>query len=479
MRKRLAAFFLCLTLALSCAARAEFSETLDALKTAYAAGSPVTARIAVSFDSLGGSDGTLAVVNEALSPLEATLTLSKDSEAVLLTDGGETLLSVAGEGMGDAALSPLGAAETLLALYQDVLPIFYSELAQGGKTTEAVKSLSIKNVGYAKKQTVYTYTTEEAAALLPILHELLDGRLEELLANTPFREAFITYFNGMAFADKLVVKRFMDKDGNDMGVQATAKVVNAEGGDKRSVTLFGGYSAGTGAYLSFSCPAVKGDNSLKFVLSAAVKKTSKQATLTASVDVTRRVDKERYTLATDVSLKNKLTDGETWLGTVKRSESVNGVQTAYTVTPALVLKDGALSGTVKVEKTADKASVYKLTANVSLAPGAEDAFSSARTTLKLAGLTDEEREQALAPVVKQIEGALLARLAAMPEKERMLLLTLLRTDAWMNGPSVPVPGAQETAPAPNQSQAPSESAAPATDAGDDGSTSEQDDWTVE
>ena len=439
MRKKVFILLVCLSLLCAPAASAAFSDTLTALTASADAGDAVDLLISLRADALGVSDKALSVLTQALSPLSLRLTVRGNDGAVSLFSDDETLFSFSAEGLTDAQeTSPLLPLTALKALFLDAVPILYDALAPTAVITEAEKSLSIKNVGYSKKQTIYTLDKDAANALLPTLHELLDAPLDQVLSNAPYREAFLAYFDAFTFADKLTVKRMADKQGADIGVQITAKITD-ENADKRSLTLYGGYIEGTGAYLSFSCPAVKGNNSFKLVLSMSLKRTQKQAALALTADVTRRLANERYTLATDVSLKNKLTDGEAWSGEIKRAETVAGVKTTWTITPDIKAENGMLSGDVELEKLTDKVLMARLTAHITLSKGNEDGFSSAAHHVSLTGLDEEGQTKALLPLAASLSALISEKFSALDETDRALLQSIFYTDLWMNGPSAALP----------------------------------------
>ena len=439
MRKKVFILLVCLSLLCAPAAGAEFSDTLTALTAAADAGEAVDLLISLRADALGVSDKALSVLTQALSPLSLRLTVRGNDGAVSLFSDDETLYSFSAEGLtGAQEKTPLLPLTALKALFLDAAPILYDALAPTAVITEAEKSLSIKNVGYSKKQTVYTLDKDAANALLPTLHELLDAPLRQAVSNAPYREAFLAYLAAFTFTDQLTVKRMADQQGADIGVQITAKITD-ENADKRSLTLYGGYKEGTGAYLSFSCPAAKGNNGFKLVLALSLKRTQKQAALTLTADVTRRLANERYTLATDVSLKNKLTDGEAWSGEIKRAETVAGVKTTWTLTPDIRAENGALSGDIGLQKLVDKVLTARLTAHISLSKGGWDGFSDAAHHVSLTGLDDEGQEKALMPLMAGLSALISERFSALDETDRALLQSIFYTDLWMNGPSAALP----------------------------------------
>ncbi len=435
MKKRTFVILLCVLLLCSVCAQAEFSETFSALQTAYEAGTPVTLNASLTIDEMNLSDESKELLSSLLAPLSLTLSVTPEKEAFSLKDGEETSVSLQGKGLtSDSVLSPF---LQLKALFSDTLPLVYERLAQDAEVKESTKSLNIKNVGKAAKQIVYTYDKESAAVLLPDLHTLLDAPLEALLKDTPYRDEFLSYWQNVGFAGTLTVKRYLDKEGADLGLQITVKVTNADE-DKRSVTLYGGYQAGKGAYFSFACPAAKGSNNFQYTLSSKFEEAVKKNSWTLSSAVKRKLDKKSYSVSTKLSLKNAVKDGEKITGTVETIETKNGVKTTTTWTPTLIKDGTGLSGTVTVKQLNERAAVYQLTATVRLDTDDAEALQTDGEMLDLTDMNEEERETALTPAAFKITTAFIQKLSTLDEKQRSLLTHFFRTDAWMNGETVPV-----------------------------------------
>ncbi len=441
MKKRTFAVLLCAVLLCTACARAEFSETFSVLQAAYQAGTPVTLNAELTVDEMNLSDEAKALLSSLLAPLSLTLSIAPDKEAVALLDGGEAVLSLQGRGLaGSSAFTPF---LQLKSLFKDTLPLFYERLAQDTEGKESSKSLSIKNVGSVSRQIVYTCDRESAAALLPDLHTLLDAPLETLLTDAPYKDEFLTYWQNLGFAGTLTVKRYLDKDGADLGLQITVKAASADE-DQRSVTLYGGYKEGKGAYLSFACPAVKGSNNFQYTLSSKFEETAQKNTWTLTSAVKRKADKKSYSVSAKVSLKNQIKDSEKITGTAETIETKDGVKTTATWTSDLQGDGAALSGTITLKKLNERATVYQMTAAVRLTQGSGESFNSDAETVDLTDLSEEERENALKPAVQKLTNAFIQKLSTLDEKSRSLLTHIFRTDAWMNGAAVPVSETDES-----------------------------------
>lgn len=440
MVKRLLALVLCLTL-VCCGAQASFLDAYDTLSAAYDAGETLRADLRFTLEDMEASDGGLAALKGMLEPLTLSLSLRGGEQALAILKEDETLFSLAG-----ILSEEEGKIPALRRLFGEGLPILYDTLKEGGKTEEIKRSVSIKNVGSAGLQTVFTYTAEEANAILPTLHELLDPYASVLTAGEPYQEAFLAYLSAMSFSGKLTVKRFKSKDEADMGIQVTARVT--DGKDKRSITIFGGYAAGKGAYVSFACPATSGSNQFKTVFSYAVKNTTKQDTFTLTLDTTRRIGKDRYTKALDVSLKSKPDGDERRVtGEAALSKTEGGIKKTWTLKPELTAKAEEISGTCTLTQTTDKLQNWQISVNGTLGKGDAAAFTGAEQALDLRKMNEEEQLKALAPARDRLLTLVAKYISALDEKEQSLLINLFRTDAWMNGPSVPVPKASDEAPA--------------------------------
>ena len=450
-------------------ALAEFSPRWEALNE----GDGVTVSLSGSLDSLSGvSKQSLGIMNAWLSRLEAAVSLGRDSRAEILLDGDALLsasvqrqsayhLTVFGpsgsayltDPAGKDALALLaGSAGTLPdvtvlpELYAAIAAPLYAALEQGTTPKTVKEATSIKNAASSASYVNYLFKNgelndvwpEALSSILPVMKEVLDGQpgvyaqLKETLS-------------ALTFSGECRFKRFLDKEGNDLGLQFTGQA--AKGDDKRKVTLFGGFTPDKGGYISLSLPAVSGKNTLK--ASLGVKLTSKKGvnTLDADGSYTRTFDGVTTAYTMDGSLKNAVKDEEeAWTGKITWTATENKVKTTWTLTPSLTFDGAGLYGKVTFQQKEGNTVKLKGTLNLSLRPLEEITVPAAFTAKDLRLLTEEQARTAVLEELVPLIGALAELFAALPEAERTLLLHELRTDAWMNGPAV----SEEKAPVPIQ-----------------------------
>lgn len=424
MAKRVILLVMVLLMALL-SAQAAFLPAYDALVDAYDAGQPVCAEISVSFDKLSAAGDGLTLLNEMLSPLAVSMYVRNDAQALKVSHADSELAAVSGalveRQMGE------GALDALLSLYLNGMPAVYERLALSGEVVQGKRSTTIKNVGAATEQTVYTHQKEEAQALLEDVRALLSPYLDVLYAKMDNGAALQAYVENLVFEEALVVKHYTT-DGQSVGLQITTRVSNA-GEDRRKVTLYGGYAAGTGAYLSVKCPATRGNNNLDVQLSLAFKEAKKQNTLTGSLKVTRRLGDEKYSLDHALSLKNVFSDaGDTVSGKVTLKKTEAGQTTTLTLTPNLTALADVITGTVTVAAVENKIALYTAQAGVTVRAVSPEEFPTPTGADGQAQLTSFSRE---------LLTALGNYVAAMPQEQRLMAYHLLRSDAWMNGETAP------------------------------------------
>lgn len=245
----------------------------------------------------------------------------------------------------DAALPDWGKAQAALqAIAEAALP----HLLEAEKPVKT--STSIKNAGRGASQLVYTYKMADAQALwqamagdvLPHLDNLFGALLME------HAQAATTSLRTLEMKGALTIKRILDKDDRDLGLQITGTM--ALDGVNRKLTLFGGQSD-TGAYLSLKLPATRGNDTLELQLSLP----EKEGELAADWRLKWVSGKDSLNTTGVIALKSKPADlGETLNGSitlkVRRRGSVSD-DTEYALKPVLTFSGLNLDGSLTLQIT--------------------------------------------------------------------------------------------------------------------------------
>ena len=450
-------------------ALAEFSPRFDRL----AGQESVTLTVNGQLESLAKlSKRSLEIVNEWLTGLELNAQIGRNS-AVRMAKDGESLLSAyvsrqngytltvfqpsggayLTEPEGPDALtlitgrdSALPDAGALPALYSAAAPELYAALEQYVTPKTVKEPTSIKNASAAASYRNYLFPDGKLNEAWPDALAALLPHLKQALAEQPGRYAEAEkLLSGLEFSGECRFKRFLDKEGNDMGLQFTGRASSE--GDNRKVTLFGGYTPDKGGYVSLTLAGVGNKNSLK--ASLGVKLTAKKSvnTLTAEGSLDRTLNGKTTAFTLNASLKNEAREeNERITGKVTVTSTENKVKTAWTLTPDLTIGDQGLEGDVAAQRKTGGKETLKATVRVRMAAGEGDAFPAALSAKDLRGLTEERARAAVLTELAPLTGTMAALAAELPENERTLLLHELRTDEWMNGPAVPAPAA-DTEPA--------------------------------
>ncbi len=206
---------------------------------------------------------------------------------------------------------------------------------------------TIKNAGRGASQLVYALKKEEALlfwqqaapGLLPGLEALLKALL-------PWRADEISRdLGGLAPSGALTLKRILDKEGADLGLQLTGTLTLDD--RNRRLTLFGGQSA-RGAYLSLKLPAARGQDTLEFQLSLAFS----EGRLKGDWRFKEVTGKDAFSASGAIELRGLAeAEGECLTGslTAKTSRNRNGERRRadYTLKPDVRFTGAWLSGTLE------------------------------------------------------------------------------------------------------------------------------------
>ena len=399
---------------------------LDGLVFRAASGKTLSAAIEKNGESL-----VSAFVNRQAS---YTLTTFQPSGSVYLTDpAGPDALTLITE--KDMSLPDVPA---LPALYKNAAPSLYAALEKYVTPKTVKEATSIKNASAASSYVNYLFPDGKLNEAWPEVLEAVLPCLKEALSGQPgwYAEAE-KLLSALEFSGECRFKRFLDKEGNDLGLQFTGKA--AKDGDNRKVTLFGGYTEGKGGYVSLTLAGIGSKNSLK--ASFGVKLTAKKNvnTLTAEGGLDRVMDGKTTAYTLNASLKNEISEeNEHWTGKITLTGTENKVKTTWTLMPDLTFGESGLEGDVAMQRKTGSNVTLKAKARVRLTSAGEESVPAALSAKDLRGLTEEKARTAVLSELAPLTGALVSLTADLTANERTLLLHELRTDEWMNGASVPV-----------------------------------------
>ena len=324
---------------------------------------------------------------------------------------------------------PHTARSALAGIVQGALPFLLPE-------EKPVKtSVTIKNVGRGASQLVYALKTEQAAAfweqaspgLLPAFDSLFNALL---MGKAPAASAGLRTLKPLG---ALTVKRFLDKEGLDLGLQVTGTL--ELNGKARQLTLFGGQSA-DGLYLSFKLPAKRGSDTLEAQLSLAYALGSVQGDWRL-----KTVNgKDRLDASGAISLNSAVEDGaERLFGSLSAKIRQSGAVTQsfdYTLKPDLLYTGNALEGTLQFQERKGKAIRKDIT--FTLEGAMEEALQPLTALAEVDLLSASERQTALA--VAQVRNALVPSfsrfLQSLSLDTRLLVLHDLGRERRTQGESV-------------------------------------------
>ncbi|MBE5786447.1 MAG: hypothetical protein E7324_02785 [Clostridiales bacterium] len=392
--------------------------------------------------TLDGTEIFCAAIQEQAA---YTLTTFSPSGNAYLTGPGEkdalTLLS--GEGMVLPELTMLSD------LYLSWAPVLYPLLEEMVTPKISKSSTSIKNATASSSYINYTFKADEMNAAWPQILDTLLPLMKDALGDQPdwYRTAE-EILPQLVFSGECRFKRFLDKQGADMGMQFTGNA--ALGNDVRKVTLFGGYTPDKGGYFSLSLPATKGKNTLKFTFSGKLTQKDTQRTLALESTYSRTLDGESASFTLEGSLKNAIkTDKETWSGKITLTEKTGGVSSVWTLTPALTFTDDGLQGEMALQQKQNKTTLLKAAVALSLRQGQPLDPPMPESAQDLRSLQEANARALVLPEMVPLTRALMLLIVQLPEETRNLLTHEMRTDAWMNGPTptlIPAPAIPESLP---------------------------------
>lgn len=469
MRKmfiRLLACALALLLALPAASLAEFSPRLNAIMEKDGVALELTGQ----YQSLAKlSKSTLQAVNEwlAKSAVTAEGRLGGQMSAIRVTEDGKDVFAIATQprdGGMVTAFKPSGNAyltgedqksafEMLTGssafvpdlsqfpkLYEKIARVMYPVLES--KTEGKVKKsrTTVKNAAASTNYVDYVFKADEMNALWPEVTAAVAPVIREFFQDQPDVAAKVEKLLAeLVFSGECRFKRLREKENGDMGLQFTG--VAGRENDLRKVTVFGGYTAGKGGYLSVKLPAVKGKNNLTVQLSLSEGTTKAGVhSLRADGSYKRRMDDVSESGALKASLRNTVkNDDEHWAGSVTVSQTKGGTKTTYTFQPDLKFTSEGLNGAVKVQRTVGGKADMKATVQVKLTEAAAAQLEEADTAQDLRGMSETEAQAAVREELPELVQVVARWMGELPEDVRTLMTHELRTDEWMAMTAVAAP----------------------------------------
>lgn len=462
--KRLSAWACAVSVFLSAAvsARADFSPGWDALAAADA----VTLEIDGQIDALDGlADASLEAVNGFLSRTGAEITLNGNNDEgyrlLVRLDGQPALTVSAGadaEGVvtaffpsdgvyrteterPDALALLTGAPETeirplrLAEGYRQAAPALFAALAEFVSPRQVKEKTSIQYAVSSPAYELYTFPDGSLNAAWSRTAEQLIGALPSALGeNSGMISQAESLLRSLTFSGDCRVRRYLDADGRDMGLQFTGRA--GLEGDMRKASLTLGYTPGTGGSLEMSLPAVTGKNSLKITLAGRVTEKNGERTLTLSASRVRKTQDGNESASLDVTLKNAMgEDGqEHWSGKGTLTLDVGKKKTVWTFTPGLVCDRDALSGDVAVQRKEGSKTTLRATVRLRLAKAEAVPAPDGEGAVDLRGADDARARAAVMAEWPVLAGLTARMMATLPADVRARLTHDLRTDSWMTGP---------------------------------------------
>ena len=424
-------------------AEVRLTDAPDMGKEAMAAMNTLLSRLRFTIRA-GKSCGRIAVAADGEEIVSAEVTEGDEYTLTLFGPAGNAYLTSPGEKDALGLLTGGGMTLPPLTEWAEKYPVLaeklYGVLEQNCNPKRTKQKTSIKNTAGSTVFITYTLSgntltdgvwEEALEAILPALREILGDR-EDLY------ESARQVMEELMFSGECTFKRFLDKDGGDMGMQFTGTVAWRR--EKRKVTLFCGYTPGKGGYLSLRLPAARGDNETRIMLDYAETTQETYRSWTLNADYINVYDGEKQADHLEGTVKNTHREaGEEWTGRIQVSKTENKRRTEWTLTPQLSGDGKDLAGTVRFSRQVGKNDPMK--GEITLRIGYEADMTMPETpkdAVDLRAMPEEEARSAVRAEWIPLTGAVARLVQTLTEEERALVTHALRTDEWMYGPDAPV-----------------------------------------
>ena len=427
MRRKLLIVWLLLSL-LPFPAQAGFSDTWDALKQ-----NPSGVKVTFSspeVTKLNAKEEALSLLNAYLSPFTLEVSDIAGNGTIRLSDreSGEAAAFRLRE--TPEALPYLSAEQALRGLWDTGFPALFTALCGEEPPEIEEKGTSFRVLGYSASRQSLT-VSKALFSVLPkeALTPVLDG-LKAVFRDYEVSPAVSAYLDQLTLEGEMTVRRNLNGEGQDLAYQFAGRI-GTGGEDVRKLTFIIGKN-GDIYYFSVKAPAVRGGNNFQAALTVPKRSETKtKSSRKITLSIRRTVDKETWKLDDSLQLSSQKGKEEAITAVLERETSDGSVKQTWSGTLRLsATEDGHLDGTLSFRQLHASSDVIRWQANVSVSPAeaetAADTVTETQAVMMLAGLLTKKKNQ-------------------LPEKERRQLEHLLRTDAWMNGASVPpLPETEET-----------------------------------
>lgn len=453
MRVRRVTAFVLSALLCALSAQAAFSPGLTEFAGQYDAGEPLRVDLTAEISAWPDiSDKTLGAYQAWLQDAELSLFLKKGEDredgAARLSHQDQTILSLftgTDARLADMHLIILGGAVTrylgtqdnppwqtllgageplpdLMESYKalrDLAALCFAHLRPCEKALN--KSISIKNAGRGASQLVYALNNDDANALwaqaspelLPVFERMFTALPRDMAGRA--RQALLA----LSFTSGFEVKRFLTKEGADMGLQITG--VMMINGITRRMTLFGGIS-NKGLYLSFKLPATKGADTLEAQLSLVFD----EGVIRGDWRYRQTAGREKLDASGKVNLKNARDDGNENItgkltakirqsGTTERSLNCE-------LMPSLRITERGAEGTLALAVMEGKRLLQDVSLGFDLTPADMPALPAAQAELDLSGADKGQIEYATNQLRASLLPPLQEFLFSLPMDTRLLVL---------------------------------------------------------
>ncbi len=447
--RRLLSFVLCLFMAAGMAS-AEFSPAVSALNQAYLSGQAYALRLSVK--ALAWPDvspETLAALQGWLDTAQLSLSLGKEEgrETALaqLSGNGQpvfTIMNRIGGEQADMTLEVPGSLAATRYVGTKALPPWQrllgalprlTDVSEAGSALKQIAALSlarllpfekavkggvsIKNAGRAASQLVYALKAEETQALWEQAGPELLPLLARLADELPFlNEGFLHSLGTLVFTRSFTLKRYLNGDGSDLGLQITGTM--EFDGQARKLTLFCGQSD-KGLYLSLKCPASRGGDTLEIQVSLAYAAGRVQGDWRYKTIF----GEEKLEASGKADLKsNPEAAGERIFGNLSMRLKTPVRTADFLLTPDFRLKDGTAQGTLGYSEREGKSVIRDLAFTLDLLPAGEIKGPEALAEIHLDQAGGEQATLSAAQVRLALMPALKEFLFSLPLPARLLVL---------------------------------------------------------
>ncbi len=396
-----------------------FSDTADALD---AAGSLTLQVGGLNVLQLTGNEHGRETLNAFLNPLSAEISLREETARLKLSASGREVASL---GLDAEAYPDVGTLphEAFRRLFSETLPELFDEMLGMVPEEEIpepeLKKVRIRNLPTSTRRTTLTVTPEQFRTSRAV--EGLKAQAAVISAHLPFHDELIAWMGKMTAAGSLTFRRLENDEGEPVAWSISGRVSDG-GKDVRNLSLYGGVS-GLNVYFTLKLPARSGKNNLELTVNLKDQAGKKTSTWSGTVTCKRSKDRVSYTVKDTLSLKNEHAAQEQISGSIKREVTEGGIKSVWTLTPALTGDGRRLEGTVKVTKKHAQTQAWQAELAVSMSEGAE---------------TEEAAAGDAAQFALQLTSYLTEYRNSLSKADQRQLDHMLRTDAWLNGPVVPV-----------------------------------------